>query len=94
MIEKDKVIEVLKECYDPELRIDVYTLGLIYNIDIQGEDVNIRMTFTTPVCPYGPMLLENMKEKLGDAGIKNVKIDVVFSPPWKASDELRSMLGL
>ena len=94
-ITKEQIIEVLKTCYDPEINIDIWTLGLIYNIDIVEDKVNIRMTFTSIMCPYGPMLVEDIKTKLGqDKEIKEVNVEVVFNPPWQPSEELRAMLGV
>lgn len=94
MITKEQVIEVMKTCHDPELNLDIYTLGLIYNIDINNELVKIKMTFTSPMCPYGPMMVEELKEKLEKAGIKNPEVEIVFNPPWQPSQELREMLGV
>ena len=94
MITKNKAIETLKQCHDPELGLDVWTLGLIYKLDIKGEDVNIDMTFTTPLCPYGPMLVGDVRAKLLDAGAKNVTIEIVFKPPWQPSEEVKDMLGI
>ena len=90
-----QVIDVLKECMDPEINIDVWTLELIYGIDIDADKVNIKMTFTTPACPYGPVLIETIKEKLKKAeGVKDVSIQIVFLPPWKPSQEIKAMLGI
>jgi len=106
MITKEEIIEALKTCMDPEIQIDVWTLGLIYNIDItesieaekdgkKQSDIKITMTFTTPMCPYGPMLMDDIYKRLNDIeGVGKVKIDITFDPPWKPSDELRSMLGV
>ncbi len=100
-ITKDQIQEALKQCYDPELLIDVWTLGLIYDIKIIKDDkedstnLEITMTFTFPGCPYGPMLVEDITRKLKEVpGVKDVKLNVVFEPPWKPSDELRAMLGV
>ena len=67
MVSKEQVIEKLKDCFDPELHIDVWTLEIIYGIQI-GEDgiVNIQMTFTTPFCPYGPALIKDIENKVGE----------------------------
>ena len=93
MITKEQIIEKLKECFDPELGLDVYTLGLIYNIDINNNIVNIKMTLTSIFCPYGDTLINEIKEKiLGLKEIKEVNIEVVFDPPWKIPEDLRSML--
>lgn len=95
MVTKDRVVEALKQSFDPELNLDVYTLGLIYKIDIKKDDVNILMTLTTPLCPYGPMLIEDVKAKVKSiAKAKNVDVEITFEPPWKPSDELKMMLGL
>lgn len=95
MIKKEDVIEILKTCNDPEIHIDVWTLGLIYDLKINKDKLYIKMTFTTPLCPYGPMLVEEIKSKLLDHHeIKDVNVDVVFEPAWKPSEELRATLGI
>ncbi len=93
---KGKIIEVLKKVNDPELHIDVWTLGLIYNIEIKENNIDIKMTFTSPMCPYGPFLVDDIKKKLKEAHkwIKEVKIEVVFQPLWQPSDELKEILGI
>ncbi len=96
MVTKEEIIEILKTCFDPEIQIDVWTLGLVYDINIKkNKDVDIVMTFTTPMCPYGPVLLDDVYKKVSSIkGIGKVKIDLTFDPMWKPSDELRAMLGL
>ncbi|MEK6904528.1 MAG: metal-sulfur cluster assembly factor [Nanoarchaeota archaeon] len=95
MVTKDKVIEVLKTVKDPEIHIDIYTLGLIYNIEADKDSVKILMTLTTPQCPYGPQLMDDLKQALKKkARAKNVELSLTFNPPWKPSDELRKMLGV
>lgn len=96
MVLKDEIIEVLKTTEDPELHIDLYTLGLIYDItlDDAGEEARIVMTFTTPFCPYGPAMIQDMRKKLSALGLKSVDIKVVFEPPWEPSPEVREMLGV
>ncbi len=95
MANKNQVIKILKSVQDPEIGIDIYTLGLIYDIGMNNNDINIKMTFTSPMCPYGPQLLEQIKEKLGKIkGVKKVNLEVVFDPPWRPSEELRAMLGV
>jgi len=94
MITKQQVEKALKNVEDPEIRMDIVTLGLIYSIDIKKDIVNIRMTLTTPMCPYGPFLIESVKSKVKDLGAKDVNVDVTFDPPWQPPDELRSFLGL
>lgn len=95
MVTKEQVIEALKQVVDPELMIDVWTLELIYGTVIKDDDVTITMTFTTPLCPYGPMLVEDVKEKIRTIdGVKKVDVLVSFDPPWKPSDDLKEMLGV
>ncbi|MBI2133969.1 metal-sulfur cluster assembly factor [Candidatus Woesearchaeota archaeon] len=90
-----QIINALKTCYDPELNIDVWTLGLIYSVKHSGGTAHIKMTFTTPFCPYAETLLQEIENKVKSIkGIRKVSIDVVFSPPWQPSDELKAMLGL
>ena len=95
MAKKEDVIEVLKKVIDPEIGIDVWTLELIYNVDVEDEKVKIRMTFTTPMCPYGPMLVEEIKTKISELEkIKEVDVEITFEPPWEPSEELRATLGV
>lgn len=93
MLQKEQVIETLKTVEDPELGIDVWTLGLIYDIKIEEEKLSIKMTFTSPMCPYGPMMVEEIKTKLKSSGVQNIDVEIVFSPPWVPSDELKAALG-
>ena len=92
---KEKVIEILKTVHDPELFIDIYRLGLIYNIDIIDNIVNIKMTLTSPMCPFGPQILDNVKSKLqAIEGVKDVNIELVFEPLWQPSEEIKAELGV
>ena len=91
---KDKnVIATLKSVMDPELGIDIWTLELIYDIDIEEKDISIKMTFTTPFCPYGPQLVSEIKNSLIGIGY-NPLVEIVFSPPWQPSDEVKEVLGM
>ena len=96
MVTKKDIIKVLKTVNDPELDIDVWNLGLIYEIKIEKDTVKIKMTFTTPMCPYGPMMLDMIECAIKEAykKIKKVEIDVVFDPPWQPSEELKAMFGV
>jgi metal-sulfur cluster biosynthetic enzyme len=92
---KEQVIEALKQVNDPELNIDVWTLGLIYEVQVENNIAAIKMTFTSPMCPYGPMLVESIKNKVSELQeINDTEIEVTFEPPWKPSDELRETLGV
>ncbi len=95
MATKDEVTEALKEIIDPELFIDIWTLGLIYDVDMNESTVDIKMTFTSMACPAGPQLVEEVKSKISELeGVDKVNVEVVFTPPWQPSDELKAMLGI
>ena len=93
---KKDIVKVLRTVIDPELHMDIWNLGLIYEVSVKKDTVEIVMTFTTPLCPYGPMLLEMIEDAVKDEykSVKKVKIDVTFDPPWTPSDELRAMFGV
>ena len=92
---KEELEKALRTVYDPELQLDIWSLGLIYGVKINGSIVDINMTLTTPFCPYGPQLLEEVEEKLMKVqGVTAVNIELVFDPPWQPSDDLRAMLGV
>ncbi|MCK5026961.1 MAG: metal-sulfur cluster assembly factor [Candidatus Pacebacteria bacterium] len=98
MISKESVIEKLKEVKDPEIGIDVWTLGLIYSINTDDDGIEIKMTLTTPFCPFADVIVrqveQSAKELLEDKEIQSVRVDLTFEPPWKPTDEIRTMLGL
>ena len=88
-VKESEVIEILKQCYDPELPVDLWNLGLIYNIQIQESydetrsDVNIVMSLTTPGCTMGQQMAQDIKNKLEvlDA-VNQAFVEVTFDPPW------------
>ena len=81
---REKVIAALQDVYDPEIPVDIYKLGLIYNIDISDTaNVVIRMTLTTPNCPAAQSLPEQVKQKTAKLeGVNSAEVEVVFDPPW------------
>ncbi|HKM76824.1 MAG TPA: iron-sulfur cluster assembly protein [Candidatus Bathyarchaeia archaeon] len=96
---KDEVITVLKDCFDPEIPINIWDLGLVYDIDVQTEgNVGIKMTLTAPGCMMGGMIAEEVKAKLKALnGVKDAKVDLVFDPPWspdKMSEEAKAQMGI
>ena len=92
---KEDVENVLKGVVDPEIGIDVVTLELIYEIKVEENKARIKMTLTTPMCPYGPMMIEEIKAKISEInGIKGVDVEVTFDPPWQPSEQLRATLGI
>lgn len=95
-VTKEEILEVLKTTMDPELGIDLHTLGLIYQVDLNepAQELLITMTFTTPFCPYGPRIIGELQSRFRALGIREPKIKVVFDPPWAASKEVREMLGV
>lgn len=97
LINKDEIISVLKECYDPEIPIDLWNLGLIYDIKIKNNDIDIIMSLTTPGCTMGQHMADDIKSKLEkNENIENINVQVVFDPPWEPemmTDEGRKKLG-
>jgi metal-sulfur cluster biosynthetic enzyme len=99
MVTEDVVVEALREVYDPELHYNIYDLGLVYDITINnGDSVHLMLTLTTPACPIGPMVTEQIQETLGlIPGVRDVDIEWTFDPAWgpdMMSDEARADLGL
>jgi metal-sulfur cluster biosynthetic enzyme len=100
MVTREAVVDVLKKIEDPELFLDIWFLGLIYNIDIKDDEsgqstVDVEMTFTSPMCPAGPQLLEQVRQGvLAIPGVKEVNVRVTFVPPWEPSDDVKGMLGM
>ncbi|MES2837531.1 MAG: iron-sulfur cluster assembly protein [Bacteroidota bacterium] len=80
-----RVIDVIKTCYDPEIPVDIWELGLIYEININSEkELNVRMTLTSPSCPVAETLPPEVEDKLrGIEGIKSAKIELTFEPTWE-----------
>lgn len=80
---KDKVIEALKKIYDPEIPVNVYDLGLVYDLEVSDSEVKIKMTLTAPGCPLGsylPSLIEEVIKQ--ETGVKSVDVELVWDPPW------------
>ena len=92
---REDVVEMIKTIVDPELFIDIWTLGLIYDIQIEESKLRIKMTFTSVACPAGPQLVGEIKEKAKSLpGITDSEVEIVFQPPWQPSDDLKMMLGI
>jgi len=96
---RSRVIEALRTCYDPEIPVNIYELGLIYDVevDLSGE-VRIRMTLTSPGCPVAGTLPLEVEAKVGDVeGVTGASVEVVWDPVWNPemmSDAARLELGL
>ena len=95
LVTKDQVIEALKTVEDPELFLDIWFLGLVYSIEIEEGVVKIDMTFTSPMCPAGPLLIDKVKTAVGALpGVTDVQPTIVFNPPWTPSDEVKALVGI
>lgn len=93
----DLIINNLKDVYDPEIPVNVYDLGLIYNVDVDENNVNILMTLTAPGCPVIDILVDDITAAARAVeGIENVNVEITFDPPWDKSmmsEEARLELG-
>lgn len=99
MVTKDEVITVLKDCYDPEIPINIWDLGLVYGIDLNDDgNIGIKMTLTAPGCMMGGMIAEEVKSKVKAMnGVKDAKVELVWDPPWspdKMSEEAKAQMGI
>lgn len=80
---RDKVIEALKNVYDPEIPINIWDLGLVYEVNVIEGIVHIKMTLTSPICPVAYLVVQQVTEVISRIeGVKDVKVDLVFDPPW------------
>ena len=97
MATEEDVYEALEEVIDPELGLDFVSLGLVYDVDVQEQDVFVTFTLTTPACPIGPQVSEQMQEFVGDLdGVQKVHPKMVFDPPWSPemmSEDAKFALG-
>ncbi len=97
MTTKEDVIAALETVVDPELNLDIWNLGLIYNVEVAESKVNIDLTLTSPMCPVGPLIMTNTKEAVNALdGVEETNIELVWDPPWDMemmSDDLKFMLG-
>jgi FeS assembly SUF system protein len=96
---QDKVIETLRTCYDPEIPVNIYELGLIYEVKVElSGDVHVKMTLTAPSCPVAGTLPGEVEAKARALeGVKDVKVEVVWDPPWdptKMSEAAKLQLGM
>ena len=97
MVDEDEVTEALTNVIDPELGLDFVELGLVYGVNIDGGKVEITFTLTTPACPIGPQVSEQMEEFVGELpGVEEVVTSMVFTPPWtpdRMSEDAKFALG-
>jgi metal-sulfur cluster biosynthetic enzyme len=94
---EEDVYDALANVIDPELGLDFVELGLVYGVEIEGEDVLVTFTLTSPGCPIGPQVSEQMKEYVGELeGVASVNPKMTFSPPWTPdlmSEDAKFALG-
>ena len=98
MVTMEDIMKALKECYDPEIPVNVWDLGLIYDVAVDGDKVRVKMTLTAPGCPMHSFISREVKEKLQRvSGVKEATVEVVWDPPWspdKMSQEAKAQLGM
>ncbi|MBF1400038.1 metal-sulfur cluster assembly factor [Prevotella histicola] len=95
---EEKIVDVLKTVYDPEIPVNIYDLGMIYKIDVDDKgNLDMDMTFTAPSCPAADFILEDVRTKVESVeGVKSANINLVFEPAWDQSmmsEEARVELG-
>ena len=83
---KEKVIAEIKKIYDPEIPVNIYELGLIYDISVKDKNIKVKMTLTTPNCPVAESLPKEVKDSIMEIkGVDKVDLDLVWEPPWDKS---------
>ncbi len=101
-LSEQTILAAMQQVRDPELMVNVVDLGLIYGIDVTEEkgksNVHITMTMTTPACPFGPELIREVKDVVGDLdGVGRVEVEITLSPPWtpdRMTEDARDELGM
>lgn len=98
MVTEEQAREALKQVEDPELGLNIVDLGLVYDVDVEGSKINVRMTLTSPGCPVGPQILNGSKMVLQDLdGVEEVNVELVWEPFWspdRINPDYRAILGL
>lgn len=98
MVTKEQVYEALQDCYDPEIPVNIVDLGLVYDVEVADDTVEVKMTLTTPGCGMGGMIAANAESLIREIpGVKEASVDLVWEPPWdpsRISEEARQKLGI
>jgi metal-sulfur cluster biosynthetic enzyme len=98
MITKEQVLEALRTVVDPEIGVNIVDLGLVYNVEIEGDKVEVEMTLTIKGCPLATAITQVAKQRVEMIeGVKEVRVHLVWDPPWNSSmvsDELKKRFGL
>ena len=97
-LNKDKVIDALKEVFDPEIPVNIVDLGLIYNVEIDGTDVDVKMTLTAAGWGMGPYIAQQAEWAISEIDdVEDVNVDIVFDPPWdpeRITEDGKKLLGI
>jgi metal-sulfur cluster biosynthetic enzyme len=92
---KEQIIERLKTVKDPEVDLDIYSMGLIYDITIADDNsVHVLHTLTSPACPMGPTIQDDIRSAVLSLGASSVEVELTFDPPYQPTEELRLALGI
>ena len=98
ILNKEKVIEALKEVYDREIPVNIVDLGLIYEVDINNGEVDVKMTLTAAGCGMGPYIAQQAEWAISELDeVEDVNVDIVFEPPWdpeKITEDGKKLLGI
>lgn len=98
MVTEEQAREALKQVEDPELGLNIVDLGLVYDVEVEGSRISVRMTLTSPGCPVGPQILNGSKMVLQDLeGVEEVNVELVWEPFWspdRINPDYRAILGL
>jgi metal-sulfur cluster biosynthetic enzyme len=94
----DSIKEALRDVFDPEIPVNVYDLGLVYDIKVDAGQVYVQMTLTAPGCGMGPYIAQNAEWRIAEVeGVLDVEVDMVFDPPWNSemiTEEGKKLLGI
>jgi metal-sulfur cluster biosynthetic enzyme len=98
MVTQEQVYEVLRDCYDPELPVNIVDLGLVYDVAVQDDNVKVVMTLTARGCPAHTFISESVRVRVARIpGVKSADVQVVWDPPWdisRMSDAAKKRLGM
>ncbi len=96
MATADDITEALRQVEDPELGMDIVELGLLYDVEVEGEKVKVTYSLTSMGCPAGPMIQEDIHRVVNELGVEDVEIELTWDPPWtpdRMSDDAKFILG-
>lgn len=95
---REQIIDVAKQCFDPEIPVNIWDLGLIYDITADDSKVSIRMSLTSQSCPAAQAIPDNFKKKIQESlGVEDVTVSITFDPPWtpeRISEDGKKKLGI